>query len=143
MRIYLAGPITGLTFDAANDWRAAWTPAFVRAGHVVDSPLRHKEHLRPEGVLTSTFDEGRPALKRDLWDIDRADVVLVNLEGATETASIGTCCEIGYAYAFDKFIVVVSPRGVHNHLFINEMASIIVHDMHDAYSWINGMEATT
>ena len=136
--LYLAGPITGLQLSQARSWRDAWGPLIRSLPMEVHTPTRGKSDVK--GVLTSKFDEGRGAFKRDLWDIDRCDIVLVNLEAA-EQVSIGTVAEMGYAFAAGKFILLVVPKGEHphDHLFIEEMASHVVHTMQDAYDWLRYM----
>ncbi len=154
--IYFAGPITGLTYEDAADWREAWAPRFEALGHTIASPLRGKESLRGKGVLSGVFDEGKAAVHRDLWDIDRSDIVLTNLEGA-EIPSVGTIAEIGYAYARGKFILTVmsdpeaaelaslginAPRPSHNphdHIFVTEMSSVILPSMPEALDWVRVM----
>ncbi len=130
--VYLGGPITGQTFDEAADWRDGFdiNLSIADCDWQVLSPMRGKEQFRMKGALPSTFDEGRAAVLRDLYDIGRSDAVLVNLHGATRV-SIGTMCELGYAYALGKFtLVVMHPMNVvHDHVFVHELASQIVPDL--------------
>ncbi len=142
--VYLAGPITGLTFRGASRWRAEFTEALKRANeshryprtthlHPL-SPMRDKDQFicDPRQVLPSTWDEGKAAVHRDLLDIRRSDAVLVNLLGASRV-SLGTMCELGYAYAERKFILVVmEPDNPHDHVFVTELASQIVPTLDDA-----------
>ena len=155
--IYLAGPITGLTYESANDWRSAWAPRFEEIGHTTASPLRGKEALRGKGVLSGVFDEGKAAVMRDLYDIRHADIVLANFEDA-KIPSIGTIAEIGYAFAYNRFILTVMsdpeaaematlgtnpPRPDHNphdHIFITEMSSVILPSMSEAFDWVRVMD---
>ncbi len=137
MRIYLAGPITGCTYSAADEWRTRFI-----AEHYYwscASPMRGKELFAPINLaepLPSTFDDESAAVARDLWDIRRADVVLINLHGS-ERVSIGTMCELGYAHAQGKLIVVA--RGddlLHDHLFVQTLASKIVDTLDDAVNYL-------
>lgn len=131
--VYLAGPITGQTFDEAADWREAFLDQLFSVGLMGLSPMRGLEKFRVPGPLPSTFDEGKAAMLRDLYDIRRSDAVVVNLLGA-ERVSVGTMCELGYAYALGKFIVVVmnDVNPWHDHLFVHEMASQVVPTLDDA-----------
>lgn len=153
--IYMAGPITDWTYEDATTWREAWAPQFHKLGHTTASPMRGKEALKGQ-VLSGVFDEGKAAVMRDLWDINRSDIVLANFEGAS-FASIGTCCEIGYAFARGKFILTVmpdpeasefaaigtnAPRPAHNphdHIFVTEMSSVILPSMPEALEWVRVM----
>lgn len=156
--VYLGGPITGLTFDEATDWREQ-TP--LPEGWQGLSPMRDKEKFRIEGPLPSTFDEGSQAVEQDLFDIRVMDVGLWNFLGA-ERASIGSCVEIGYAFALAKPIVIVQePAGPafdtgesvdddwkevgwqtrprpnpHDHIFIHEFATFECSTMDDALEWL-------
>lgn len=160
--VYLAGPITGQTFNQATDWRSKFQWDADRLGWQALSPMRGKDKFRMPGPLPSTFDEGKAAVLRDLHDIRRSEAVLINLEGAARV-SIGTMAEMGYAHALNKFIIVVLDPPVkrvkavipdgwckskpearfldwkdvtetnpHDHVFVREMASQIVDSLDDA-----------
>lgn len=156
--VYLAGPITGLTFEEAKGWRDDVTQQLGDTWHCL-SPLRGKEHcdLGSE-PLPSNFDGGGDAVRRDLHDIRRSQAVLLNLLD-TPIPSIGTMCELGYAkgYAAPELfcatvITVLSPtyqeRGrsgghidpfvarhfpnPHEHVFVRELSDIVVSTLHEA-----------
>src|SRR6476469_8136640 len=99
MIIYMAGPITGLTYQEATGWRKQVREALPDDWKILD-PMRGKSHLRGMGALAANFDSGMDAVSRDLQDIRDADVVLAHF-AASPTAtsvSLGTSCEIGYAF---------------------------------------------
>jgi nucleoside 2-deoxyribosyltransferase len=138
--VYLAGPITGETFESANWWRTAATLPLEEHGWRVLSPLRGKAKFVPNTgttVLSNDFDGDREAFSRDTFDIDRSDVGIWNFDGA-KRVSIGSVAEIGYAYARAKHIVVCTGDDeIHSeHLFIRNMASIMVPTLDDALHWI-------
>jgi hypothetical protein len=54
--VYLAGPIAGLTFDGAADWREKAIERLTEFGIKGLSPLRAKEYLRGSGELSSSGD---------------------------------------------------------------------------------------
>lgn len=63
---------------------------------------------------------------RDLEDIDKADIVVVNLIDAV-ALSIGTCFEFGYAYANEKFVITVCPdKEIAKHPFVSQASDIIL-----------------
>lgn len=140
--VYLAGPITGRTFDEAIDWRRNFDADVwgFDSGWECLSPMRGKEAFRIRGPLPSTFDEGRAAVLRDLYDIRRCDAVLVNLVGA-DRVSIGSMCELGYANALGKFIIVARSHSdtVHEHVFVAELASQIVPTLANAIDVLAGL----
>lgn len=140
--VYLAGPIAGLTFDAAADWRNQAIRELHDAGIKGLSPLRAKEYLRDAGVLSGHGLEyahrgpmslPRGVMTRDHYDATRCDVLLVNLLGAT-TVSIGTCMEIAWAFAIRTPIVcaIEDEGNPHAHMMIVEAIGFRVSALDDA-----------
>lgn len=129
--MYLAGPITGLTFVEAAAWRDRAT--FLLGVEDVDTldPLRGKEHLAGTGPLPNDFDGGLEAVAQDLDDVHRSDVVLANFEGC-RSISAGTMAELGYAKATQAQVVSVVPRGnPHDHIFVKYISSRVVETLDD------------
>lgn len=135
LTVYLAGPITGFPYATSLAWRRDLVADLAEhAPHLTClDPLRAKEHL---AELELVPDEAGPGsqlgnagvVARDLWDIDRADVVLINLLGAT-TVSVGAMVELGWATAKGKLVMVMlddDSDNPHNHLFVRELASVLV-----------------
>lgn len=125
--VYLAGPITGHTYDDASDWRSAAERRLRVGGLDTASPLRCKEYLRPVGVLEKNYHDlnvlsgPKGITTRDRNDVMRCDLVLAYMLDA-ERVSIGTMIELGWADAFRKPIVLVEEKGgLHDH----EMASTV------------------
>lgn len=119
--VYLAGPISGLTYNDGQNWRdyvAENLPQEIRA----ISPLRaKKDALKDVGVIQQSYafnplttDSG--ITHRDRFDCMRADAVLFNMIGA-KTVSVGTCIEFGWADATRKnIILVIEDEGnLHDH----------------------------
>lgn len=150
MKVYLAGPITGLDYDGAQGWRTAMTAALADVGITSYSPLRMQEYLRDEG----TIDNGGPAssyrgrhplteqagiVARDRHDVESADMVLVNLLG-TVKASIGTVMEIAWADAYRVPCVVALEEGnVHEHAMVLGTAGFVVRDLDAALECVKGV----
>lgn len=147
-KVYLAGAITGLTADVAEDWREyAKRQLAIReddggnilgpTGIVGYSPMRAKDYLLKAGVLSGrpeAYDDyilstAKGITYRDSWDVATCDLVLVNLMGA-EKVSIGTVLEIGMAYALRKPIVAAwEEDNIHNHAMVNTMVGWICPDL--------------
>ncbi len=147
--LYLAGPITGLGYSDALDWREeVRTRLASSAPHVecVD-PMRAKQHLAevesigPHGHAGGLLNS-HAVVARDMWDVDRCEVMLLNLTGARQI-SIGSMVELGRASARGKFVIVVlSPeetgdaadagRNPHDHLFVFELASMVAPSIDEA-----------
>jgi nucleoside 2-deoxyribosyltransferase len=134
-RVYLAGPISGLNYEGAEDWRK-YVKGQIETGarYPVQalSPLRAQEHLREIGVFTDHGTETerfqcpmstpRGLTVRDRYDAMNCDVLFVNLLGAKKP-SIGTIMEIAWADAQRTPIVVAiedDGSNPHEHAMINE-----------------------
>lgn len=129
-RVYLAGPISGLTYDGAQDWRTIAKERLADAGVKAVSPLRAKEYLRGIPALTkdcagygelNCMSSPRGIMTRDHYDATQSDAILVNLLGA-KTVSIGTVMEIAWAWDNGLPVVVVMEESgnIHEHAMINE-----------------------
>lgn len=148
-KVYLAGPILGVTYnDARFGWRKTVADRFIPSVEAL-SPMRQEGYLAEQagplqqtGDLNHIFSKGKMIFTKDWLDIKMADIVLVNLLGAS-VLSRGTLVEIGMAYALGKTIVVVmEPEGnVHDHPFVREPA-IVVHSLDDAIDTVNAMLST-
>jgi nucleoside 2-deoxyribosyltransferase len=136
--VYLAGPITGLTYDDGQDWRLQaieWLQAYGIAGR---SPLRCKEFLKSIGTITDhrTLEIANPLsmdagiITRDRNDVMTCDAVLMNLSGA-KGVSIGTMIEVGWADAFRKPLIVVMENSgsCHEHAMVRCAAGYRVTDL--------------
>ena len=136
--IYLAGPISGLTYDEGQGWRdfvALQLPQEIRCM----SPLRAKaDQLNSVGVIKASY-ENHPLTSqmgittRDRFDVMRADAVLFNFLGA-ETVSIGTVMEVAWADAFRKPIVLVmeNDANIHDHPMVRAVSGFRVDNLDDA-----------
>ena len=113
--VYLAGPIAGLHYDAAQDWRSAVRDALAPEIDAF-SPLRSKEYLRKEGVLRDQYayaplSSDRGITTRDHFDCQRCDIIFCNLLGAN-SVSIGTVMEIAWSYSYSKpLVLLMEPSG--------------------------------
>lgn len=137
--IYLAGPISGLSWSEASSWRVR--ASYLLAPLRVLDPLRGKEFLFEEKVLKHSYEDLHPLVsaenivQRDLEDVRNCQAVLVNFLGARQV-SIGTCVEIGYAKALGKEVVtVLDQSNPHNHPFITQ-TSRVFESLEDACSYL-------
>lgn len=119
-RVYLAGPITGLSFEGATDWRDEVTDLLL-PNIVGVSPMRGKDYLRgyssiggsPEdfNAMGQAMSTPKAIVTRDRNDVETCDAVIMNLLDATKI-SIGTMIEVGWADAYRKpLILVIEPEG--------------------------------
>jgi nucleoside 2-deoxyribosyltransferase len=137
--VYLAGPITGLSFGEATDWREYAIQQLSAAGIDAFSPLRAKTYLKQESNLADQYSfnplsTAHGIVTRDLFDAMGRDLLLVNFLGATKV-SIGTVMEIAWADACRKPIVIAMEPGKvnpHEHSMLTEVSGYIVPTLDEA-----------
>lgn len=141
-RVYLAGPISGLNYDGAQDWRTVAKEFLSDYGVKAVSPLRAKEYLRGIPALTkdcagygqlNCMSAPRGIMTRDHYDATQSDALLVNLLGA-KSVSIGTVMEIAWAWDNGLPVVVAmeDSGNVHEHAMINEAIGFRVNTLEEA-----------
>jgi len=143
--IYLAGPMTGLTFEKANEWRTTaertikYTLGGCDSGFRAINPFRGKEdllsgagELKPFGY-TNPIATDQGITSRDRNDTMRADCVLMNFLGAKKI-SAGTMVELGWADAARiPVIVIMEEKGnPHDHCMVRAIATYRVTTVEDA-----------
>ena len=123
--VYLAGPITSLSYGETTDWREL--AARLLAPHILAySPMRGKDYLAGEDSVRDHYTEyalSTPKLitLRDRRDAMTCDLMLVNLLGAKKV-SIGTMIEIGWADAQRTPIIAVIDEGnPHEHGILQQI----------------------
>lgn len=138
MKVYLAGPITGLTYEQGQDWRTVAQALLAKEGLLGYSPLRAKEYLSGVGELKGAYDihplsTAKGIVARDRNDVLTADAVLFNLLGAKQI-SIGTMIEFGWADAFRKPTVVVAEKAgnIHDHPITDQLTGFRVETLSEA-----------
>ena len=147
LRIYIAGPITGMKKgDVMSYWDRA-NKKFTKMGYQVFSPMTGKGYFRtdnpndkfkPAGENShSPISSDHAIAHRDMWMVSTVDVVYVNLF-KSEKVSIGCVSEIAWAKAFGKHIVVAMEEGnIHNHAFIKENATIVFPTVEEAENYLS------
>ena len=105
MRVFLSGPIDGLTIDAASGWRRRAAARFAAAGVDVYDPT---------AVMTATpgyLPVPNEVFANDRYHLQRCDVVLVNLDLpdtiATQDAPFFTIGEMFLAHDLRLPIITV------------------------------------
>lgn len=127
--VYLAGPIAGLNYAGATDWRGYVKEELAKVNIDAYSPMRAKEYLVNKGILTATIGNTKHPLSthkaivsRDRFDATRCDILFVNLLGA-KIVSIGTMMEMAWAdLSRIPIVCVIEPDGnIHEHGFVQEL----------------------
>lgn len=138
-RIYLCGPITGLSYgEARNGWRAEFASYIDQSLIDLFSPMRQEGHLsevqsiehKPyAGVLSSA----KGIVAKDLLDVKRATLVVANFRGA-KIHSIGSICEVAWTYILgNPCIGIFEPAGnVHDRFFLTEQIQFRVETVREA-----------
>lgn len=146
-RVYLAGPIAGLTYEEATlSWRERVAKSLdgnflsddcaTNVSIQTYSPMRGKIFLKGTGekIGKQGYDEHPMSMMqgiigRDRNDVMNADLVFMNVHGA-EKVSIGTTVELGWADAFRKPVVLILDKGgVHDHAFYKGLATYVCDDI--------------
>jgi nucleoside 2-deoxyribosyltransferase len=131
--VYLAGPITGLSYGGATDWREYARKALAEDYIEGISPMRAKHYLARLSEISghgrdyhnmNVISQQHSVVTRDRFDTQRVDVVLMNLLGA-KAVSIGSMVELGWADAARVPVVLVREEpgtgGAHDHMFVHEL----------------------
>jgi nucleoside 2-deoxyribosyltransferase len=124
-KVYLAGPIKGLSYGGATTWRDE-VRSILEPEIEVFSPMRAKSYLSGKSSVSASYDQyplstPRAITTRDRFDTTRCDLVLVNLMYA-ETVSIGTVMEVAWADAARRpVILVMEEGGIHDHPMVREV----------------------
>lgn len=149
MKVYLAGPIAGLSYNGATAWRDQAKRELNAAGIQAFSPMRAKQYLKDVASFSvdgdvyktlSILSCNRGITTRDRYDCTTADVVLVNVLGA-ERISIGTVLEVAWADAARiPIVLVMEPEGnVHHHGMILECTGFHCHTLDEALSVVKAI----
>jgi len=139
-KVYLAGPITGLSFNESEGWRDEFKELVKRSPVLtrVDlfSPLRAKHYLRGETNIAGQYEgtalsSQKGIMGRDRWDIFTADALVIDFTGAKKV-SIGTVMEIAWANARGIPVIAVLDELHGNHPMIKEAVTFPVKDLNEA-----------
>lgn len=145
--IYMAGPISGLSFEECYEWRQVCQKALQPHIQAIN-PLRAKSYLWDSKKIEDCYQESllstqRGITSRDHFDCKRADMLLVNVMGA-KTVSIGTCMEVAWAKAYNKPVVLImeDEGNLHDHCMIRECCDFRVNNLTDAIEIVKAVLLT-
>ena len=144
MKVYLSGPISGLTPLTASEWRDYATQRLVGEGDfVVRDPLRGtaRRFSKRRKFTRKNYPDvpdmsGRAFVMRDYHDVEACEATLCNLLGA-KIVSIGSVCEIAWAMSQRKILVIVMEEkgNIHDHEFLKE-CGLVFHDLDTAIDYL-------
>lgn len=142
LKIYLAGPITGLSIQEVFKYYNSAAEE-LKYRYEVFHPMTGsgKHNLRTEdfkgSYINNPVTTNHAIFERDKWMIKHVDVIFCDLTLGTDRVSIGSMMELAWADMEDKHVVVVIPEGnIHNHAFVLEAASIVFTNTKDAMEYL-------
>lgn len=147
--VYLAGPISGLSYDEAVAWRERTRLALAMHGIEAYSPMRCKSALAKLDDISShgrdyahlsPLAHPRAIMTRDHYDATHCDVMLVNFRGAKEV-SVGTVMEIAWAHTRQIPIVAAidADGNVHDHMMVTEAIDFCCLTLDEAIAVVVGI----
>ena len=145
IKVYLAGPITGLKVNDANDWRVSPSGHLRAMGMVPVDPLR-SEPPGIDGTYMGTYADikygtAKAIASKNLLDVKSADVVLAYMPQYLnpDWPSVGTLAELFIAHALGKPTILVTdePRLL-KHPLVQAASSWILPTLDDAMELIQG-----
>lgn len=150
MLVYLAGPITGLTFPIANAWRQRVVDSL--PGYEFLNPLRFDR----DDVMTfehrcPAFDGMKNIVRRNYHDVQRSDVILACFETCSaDNVSIGSVYELAWGYSLRIPVVpgltmdmVQRPSTSYNHPYLKEAVDYLTDNLDEAIRIIRILEEDT
>ena len=117
--VYLAGAISGISYDDATYWRNYLTDAVKHLSQMnILNPMEDKQQFKNESSISflSDLNRGLDIFGDDLVAVDISHMVVINLLG--DTVSRGTWFEYGYAYANNKPMIIITDDEQAYHPFI-------------------------
>lgn len=107
LRIYLAGlinPNVPMSYEWRKEVIKNWGVYF-KLVNPISSQVASSEARKTEGMLADTTD-GKTIVMKDWFQIERADIILVNLDEYRSTRPLtGTLFEIAWAWKLQKPVV--------------------------------------
>lgn len=133
MKVYLSGPITGRNPRAIRSGRKYIETRLSKFAEVVDPAKYHIDNtvaFRNEPAPNEELRRlahGRLVVERNKRLVSSCDALVADLLDCGERVSIGTVCEISWAFAYSVFIAVIREErfNVHDHAMLNAMASVV------------------
>lgn len=131
MKIYIAGPISGMSGEEVMAYFEKTRELLLNMGYEVLSPMTGKGQFRNEIKFKKQGYAGHPIItnhaifERDHWMVCQADIIYTNLTLA-KIVSIGSVMELAWASHMGKHTIVSMEKdNIHQHAFVIEAADVI------------------
>jgi len=140
MKIYLAHPINGLTYDEVFSYYNS-TKDKLKKYFTIMSPMTGKEELRVETEYKaygyeSPIASNHAIIERDRWMVENSDIIFVDLINS-DHVSIGCMMELAWAHQLGKHTVIaLQKENIHEHAFVLEAADIRYETYEDAIEYL-------
>jgi len=144
MKIYLARPISGHSYEEVTEYYKVTVKELIQAGYEVLCPMNGKTHLRTEIKFKAegygdSISSNHAIVERDRWMVEQSDVVYANLLGS-EHVSIGTMMELAWSHDKHKHTIIsMEDLNIHNHAFVLEAADIIFKTHQEAMEYLKNL----
>ena len=145
MKIYIAHPISGDSFESVVSYYEHLRDRLIYRGYKVLCPMTGKGYLRTELKFKAHGYEGKPMstnhaiVERDRWMIGQSDIILVDLLGATRV-SIGCMFELAWAMDIGKHtIVIMEMNNIHRHSFVIDAADVLFETLDEALDYLGNL----
>lgn len=134
IRIYLAGGMSGLTFEDQVKWRSKVRDAILYGGY--DYECKPHFFSPPEyyPIDEPVHKSEREAMEFDLNALRKSDLVVVNFNAPN---SLGTMAELAIAYENRIPIIALNIDGVELHPWAVEFCTRICDDMYELVDHIS------
>jgi nucleoside 2-deoxyribosyltransferase len=145
MKIYLAGPISGLGYDEVVDAYKEKSLYLRQIGYEVLCPMTGKAYLRNElefraSGYNSPVSTNHAIFERDKWMVSNCDIVLAELSNSGTRVSIGTMMELAWANMLGKHTIgVMQFDNIHRHAFVLESCDIVFETIQEAYKYLDDL----
>ena len=133
MFVYLAGGMTGLSFEESNEWRV----------YIKDKLGTHYDNFGVECVNPqdyynlfddTAYDSEREVMEFDLHKLRGSDLVIVNFNSVY---SLGTMAEIAIAYELKIPIIGLNENNNELHPWQKEMCNKIFTDIDELIEYVD------
>lgn len=149
MKIYLAHPISGLSYEEVVDYYQWTKHDLERFGFTVLNPMTGKRYLRNELEFKShgydnPVSTNHAIWRRDTWMVSQADIIYLNLMTTTDRVTIGGIMELAIGAYLGKHTIAAIPEGnIHEHAFVLEACDIIFRKHEEALEYLRRLSGGT
>lgn len=136
MRIYLAGKMSGLSFETMNDWREKIKKLFEHYSTYYSVDLSVINPVDYYNFKEKKHQSEREVMQFDLSLIKSSDIIVVNLDGLN--TSIGSCIELYEAYKRDIPVIAIGTYEMYEniHSWVKECITRIENSDEQAVKYI-------